>query len=69
MSMRWMRTRFYGFHLKNYPTLSKWNRAQALAEYALVITLVAIAVYAAYTTTGKNVSSLVNKTDKSITSS
>jgi hypothetical protein len=31
--------------------------------------LVAIAVYAAYTTTGKNVSSLVNKTDKSITSS
>jgi Flp pilus assembly pilin Flp len=38
-----------------------------MAEYALVITLVAIAVYAAYTATGKNVSSLVNKTDTSIT--
>jgi Flp pilus assembly pilin Flp len=65
--MRWMRARFSRFHLKSYSPFSKWNRAQAMAEYALVITLVAIAVYAAYTATGKNVSSLVNKTDTSIT--
>jgi Flp pilus assembly pilin Flp len=67
--MRWMRARFSRVHVKGCSTPSKWNRAQAMAEYALVITLVAIAVYAAYTATGQNVSSLVNKTDKSITSS
>jgi|HubBroStandDraft_6_1064221.scaffolds.fasta_scaffold1855732_1 hypothetical protein len=67
--MRWMRTRFSQVYLKSHSTLSKWHRAQAMAEYALVITLVAIAVYAAYTATGKNVSSLVNKTDASITAS
>jgi Flp pilus assembly pilin Flp len=47
----------------------RWSRAQTMAEYALVVALVAVVVYAAYLSMGKNVSSLVNKTSTSITSS
>ena len=40
-----------------------------MVEYAMVLALVAVAAYAAYTTTGWDVSSIVNKTDKSIAAS
>lgn len=48
---------------------SKWSRGQAMAEYAMVLVLVAIAVYAAYTATGQNVKSLVGRTNSSLASS
>jgi Flp pilus assembly pilin Flp len=70
MMMRWLRERFGGKHFRTKSVgFSRWSIAQAMVEYAMVLALVAVAVYAAYTATGKDVSALVNKTDKSITAS
>ncbi len=49
--------------------VSRWSKAQTMTEYALVVALVAVVVYAAYQSMGKDVSSLVTKTSTSMSSS
>lgn len=48
---------------------AKWGKAQTMTEYAMVVALIAVVVYAAYLSLGKNVSSLVTKTGTSVSAS
>jgi len=66
--VRWMEW-FSSERVEGRARVPRWSRAQTMAEYAMVVALVAVVVYAAYLSMGKNVSSLVTKTSTSMTSS
>jgi len=63
--IEWIRSKRAEDKLK----VSRWSKAQTMTEYALVVALVAVVVYAAYQSMGKDVGSLVNKTSTSMSSS
>jgi Flp pilus assembly pilin Flp len=47
--------------IKWYERLQQYQKGQSMAEYALILTLVAVGAYAAYNTLGGDISSFVTK--------
>jgi Flp pilus assembly pilin Flp len=45
--------------IKWYERLKQYHKGQSMAEYALILTLVAVGAYAAYNTLGGDISSFV----------
>lgn len=46
----------------------EWRRGQTMTEYALILSAVAVVVFVTYQVMGQDVNSLVNKIDKTLTS-
>ncbi len=40
-------------------SLNRWGKGQTMVEYSLIVSAIAILVFAAYTTTGQDVQNLV----------
>jgi Flp pilus assembly pilin Flp len=46
----------------------EWQHGQTMTEYALILSAVAVVVFVTYQVMGQDVNSLVNKIDKTLTS-
>jgi Flp pilus assembly pilin Flp len=46
-----------------YVRVREWHKAQTMTEYALILSAVAVVVYAGYQAMGGSISSLLNSVD------
>jgi len=46
----------------------EWQHGQTMTEYAMILSAVAVVVFVTYQVMGQDVNSLVNKVDKTLTS-
>jgi Flp pilus assembly pilin Flp len=49
--------------IRNYLSAREWSRGQTMTEYALILSAVAVVVYAGYATMGTSITGLLTSVD------